>query len=42
MATNTGIDFFTSLPIEDFLDIAKEVAEIGKQNNLRTGAGNRR
>lgn len=42
MATNTGMDFFTNLPIEDFIDVAKEVGEIGKQNNLRTGARNRR
>lgn len=42
MATNTGIDFFTGLPLEDLLDVAKEVAEIGKQNNIRTGARNRR
>mgnify|MGYP000008012861 CR=1 FL=1 len=42
MATNTGIDFFTGLPLEDFLDVAKEVAEIGKQNNIRTSARNRR
>lgn len=38
MATNTGIDFFVDLPIDDYIDIAKEVSEIGKQNKLRTGA----
>lgn len=42
MATNTGIDFFTDLPIEDFVDLAKEVTEAGKQNNLRAGIRNRR
>lgn len=42
MATNTGMDFFADLPVNDFIDIAKEVGEIGKQNNLRTGARNRR
>lgn len=42
MVTSTGIDFFTDLPIEDFLDVAKEVAEIGKQNNIRTRTRNRR
>jgi len=42
MVVNTGIDFLTGLPIEDFLDIAKEVAEAGKKTNLRAGAGNRR
>lgn len=42
MSTNTGIDFFMDLPVEDFIDIAKEVSEIGKKNNLRTGARNRR
>lgn len=42
MATNTGMDFFIDLPVDDFIDIAKEVGEIGKQNNLRTGARNRR
>ena len=42
MATNTGMDFFTDLPVDDFINIAKEVGEIGKQNNIRTGARNRR
>ena len=38
MATNTGIDFFTDLPLDEYIDIAKEVSEIGKENKLRTGA----
>lgn len=38
MATNTGIDFFVDLPIGEYIDIAKEVSEIGKQNKVRTGA----
>lgn len=44
MATSTGIDFFTGLSIGDFIEIAKEVEEIGRQNknNLRAGSGNRR
>lgn len=42
MATNTGMDFFTDLPIGDYIDIAKEVSEIGKQDKLRTGGRNRR
>jgi hypothetical protein len=42
MVTNTGIDFFTDLPIDEYIDIAKEVGEIGKQINLRTSARNRR
>ena len=31
MATHTGIDFFTDLPIDEFIDVAKEVNDIGKQ-----------
>lgn len=38
MTTNTGIDFFTDLPLDEYIDIAKEVSEIGKENKLRTGA----
>ena len=36
MATNTGMDFFTNLSLDEFVDIAKEVAENVKKNNLRT------
>ena len=32
------IDFFTDLPLDEYIDIAKEVSEIGKENKLRTGA----
>ena len=34
MATHTGIDFFTDLPIDEFIDVAKEVNDIGKQNKV--------
>ena len=34
MATHTGIDFFADLPIDEFIDVAKEVNDIGKQNKV--------
>jgi hypothetical protein len=43
MLTGTGMDFFMELSVADFLDVAKEVAEVGRQkNNLRARTGNRR
>lgn len=41
MSTSTSLEFFVGLPIADFLDIANEVIEIGKQKQLRTSGRNR-
>lgn len=41
MATNTSLEFYVGLPIADFLEIANEVIEIGKQKSVRTGGRNR-
>lgn len=44
MSTNTGLDFYINLPIAEFIDIAKEVVEYGKQqkNRIRNSTSGRR
>jgi hypothetical protein len=33
LSTNTGFDYYTGIPIPDFIDVAKEVVEYGKEQN---------
>lgn len=35
MSTNTGIDFYLSLGLADFMDIANEVIEYGREQKDR-------
>ncbi len=40
MATNTGIDFYYGIPLSDFINVANEVIEYGREQKDRIRTGN--
>nr|DAW23473.1 MAG TPA: hypothetical protein [Caudoviricetes sp.] len=42
LLTKTGLDFYMGLPVEEFLAIAEEVIEYGKENRIRNSSNGRR